>query len=374
MREEREPRDGPAAGLRDLTQQLDVLVAHRVHAAGVQDHLDGAPAHVVQAAHDPGQLLTAGVAAGQRAALVADVIARGRGGEAEGAGFHGLAEQPPHGGDLVVGGRALEGGLAHHVVAQGREGDEAGDVDTEAAPVDGIEILAVALPLPVDAGLHDVVGDGLDVDEVLHQDLARRRLHRRHAHAAVAHDDRGHAVPRRARHHRVPRDLRVVVRVRIDEARRQHQPLGVDHALGGVAVGTADLADDAVVDAEIAHEAGAAGSVADARVLDQQVEHSCFPFSLDGREVTWRRASGEVEVAGAPASLACRRKPLRARLARAPHPPEGAGLLDSLLVGGSLAEPGAATATTARHDGAPATSTSPDARRHVASRTVSCVA
>ena len=84
MREEREPRDGPAAGLRDLAQQLDVLVAHRVHPAGVQDHLDRAPADVVQAAHDPGQLLAAGVAAGQRAALVADVVARGGGGEAEG--------------------------------------------------------------------------------------------------------------------------------------------------------------------------------------------------------------------------------------------------------------------------------------------------
>ena len=273
MGEQRQPRDRPAAGAGDLAQQLDVLVAHRVHAAGVQDHLDGAPADVVQAAHHADQLLAAGVAAGQRPPLVADVIARGGGGEAEGARLHRLAQQAAHGGDLVLGGGALERGLAHHVVTQRGEGHQPRHVDAEAAAVDGVEVLAVALPLPVDARLHDVVGNGLDVDEVLHQDLARRRLHRRHAHAAVAHDDGGHAVPRRAGDHRIPRDLRVVVRVRIDEAWCQHQAARVEHALGGQAVAPADRADETVLDAEVAHEAGAAGSVDDPRVLDQQIEH-----------------------------------------------------------------------------------------------------
>jgi hypothetical protein len=64
--------------------------------------------------------------------------------------------------------------------------------------------------------------------------------------------------------------------------------------------------------------------------------------------------TGIARGAGAPAWLACRRNSLRARLARAPHPPEGVGLWPLRFVGGSLAGPCARTATTARHDGAPA--------------------
>src|ERR671919_1327962 len=67
--------------------------------------------------------------------------------------------------------------------------------------------------------------------------------------------------------------------------------------------------------------------------------------------------------AGAPAWLAGRRNSLRARLARAPHPPQGAGARRSRIVVGSLAVPCARTATTARHDGAPA-APAPDPRRH----------
>ena len=225
-----------------------------------------------------GQLLPAGVAAGQRPALVADVVARGGGGEPEGPRFHGLAQQAPHGGDFVLRRRPLERGLAHDVVAQRRERHQAGHVDAEPAPVDGVEVLAVALPLPVDARLHDVVRNGLDVHEVLHEDLARLRLHRRHAHAAVAHDHGGHAVPRRAGQERVPGDLGVVVRVRIDEARRQDEAVGVDHPLRRLAVRLADGPDDAVLDPELPHEARRARAIADARVLDQQVEHEGSPF------------------------------------------------------------------------------------------------
>jgi hypothetical protein len=273
MRQHGQPRHRPAARLRDLAQERDVVVADRPHPARVQDDLDGAPSDVVQATHDADELVAAGVAAGQRPSLVADVVARGRGREAEGAGLHGLTQQAPHGGDLVAGGGALERRLAHHVVAQRREGHQPGDVDAESAAVDGVEVLAVALPLPVDAGLHDVVGDRLDVDEVLHEDLARLGLHGSHAHAAVAHDHGRHAVPGRARDHRVPRDLGIVVCVGIDEPRRQHQAAGVEHPVGRVSVALADRPDETVLHAEVAHEARHAGAVDDPRVLDQQVEH-----------------------------------------------------------------------------------------------------
>src|SRR5204862_6637381 len=113
----------------------------------------GAPAGVVRAAHGAGQLVAAGVAAGQRPPLVAHVIARGRRAEAERPRLQGLAQQAPHGRDLLLGGGALERGLAYHVVAQRREGDQPRHVDSETAAVDRVEVLAVALPLPVAAGL-----------------------------------------------------------------------------------------------------------------------------------------------------------------------------------------------------------------------------
>ena len=43
-------------------------------------------------------------------------------------------------------------------------------------------------------------------------------------------EHRGDAVPRRRRRERIPVELRVVVRVDVDEARRDDQPVGVDHA------------------------------------------------------------------------------------------------------------------------------------------------
>ena len=264
---------------------------------------------VGEAAHDADQLLAARVAAGERPPLVADVIARGRGREAEGARLHRLAQEAPHGGDLAVGRRALERRLAHDVVAQRRERDEARHVDAEPAAVDGVEVLAVALPLPVDARLHDVVRNGLDVHQVLHEDLARLGLHGRHADAAVPHDHGGDAVPRRAGQQRIPGDLGVVVRVGIDEAGRQDEAVGVEHALRRLAVGPAEIPDDAVLDPEGPHEARRARPVADPRVLDQEVQHE-VPLSLPGRSPRRAVALSRPPSMASPAGL------VKARLAR----------------------------------------------------------
>src|SRR5262249_60246771 len=67
---------------------------------------------------------------------------------------------------------------------------------------------------------------------------------------------------------------------------------------------------------------------------------------------------------GAPAWRAGRRASLRARLARAPHPPTGARSRARRGERGSLAEPSALTATTARHDVAPVACAAGGRRRH----------
>ena len=62
-------------------------------------------------------------------------------------------------------------------------------------------------------------GNVLDAFHETDEPVVLVGLGRREADAAVAHDDRGHAVPAARREQRVPGDLAVEVRVHVDEAR-----------------------------------------------------------------------------------------------------------------------------------------------------------
>src|SRR5712691_4643620 len=69
-----------------------------------------------------------------------------------------------------------------------------------------VEQLPITFPAPVDTRLHDVVRNSLDVHQVVHEDVARLRLHRRHTDTAIAHHYRGHAVPWGTGEERIPGD------------------------------------------------------------------------------------------------------------------------------------------------------------------------
>src|SRR5206468_4226652 len=107
---------------------------------------------------------------------------------------------------------------------------------------------------------------GLDVPQALPGDLARLGLAGRDADAAIAHHHGGDAVPRRGRDRAVPANLRVVVGVRIDEARRHDQPVGIDGALGALA----DLAD-------LGHLAAGNGDVGLVALGARAVDHGAVP-------------------------------------------------------------------------------------------------
>src|SRR5439155_24554483 len=100
---------------------------------------------------------------------------------------------------------------------------EKSDVDPKPTPGGRVQVLRKAFPVPREAPGEDIVRNGLDVDEVPGRDLTLGGLARRQADAAIAHEHGGHAVPRRAGDERVPADLRVVVRMRIDEDRRNNK-------------------------------------------------------------------------------------------------------------------------------------------------------
>src|SRR6185503_11961141 len=92
------------------------------------------------------------------------------------------------------------------------------------------------------------------------------------AETAIADHHRGDAVPRRQRAVRIPEELRVVVRVQVDEARRHDQAAGVDHLVGIVGAQLADLGDHPVLDAKVALEARQPAAVDDHAAADHAVE------------------------------------------------------------------------------------------------------
>ena len=123
--------------------------------------------------------------------------------------------------------------LAHHVGAHRAVRHLRADVDRARPLGERVEVLGERLPAPVDALAQRGAGDVLDALHQLDQPLLAAGVHRREADAAVAHHDRGDAVPARRRELRVPGGLAVVVRVHVDEAGRDQQAVGVDLSRAG---------------------------------------------------------------------------------------------------------------------------------------------
>ena len=74
-----------------------------------------------------------------------------------------------------------------------------------------------------------------------------------------------------------PSDLRIVVRVRVDDAGHDDEPVGVDRLRG--AREAADVRDDAVLDADVGDALRQSRAVHDGAVLDDRVEaHAVHPM------------------------------------------------------------------------------------------------
>ncbi len=103
-------------------------------------------------------------------------------------------------------------------------------VDRRAALFDRVEVLLERFERPFIAQprLQRVEAHPLDFLERSHDESAMLGARRRDTEAAIAHHHRGHTVPRRYGHHAVPQDLRVVVRVDVDEAGGDHAAARLD--------------------------------------------------------------------------------------------------------------------------------------------------
>ena len=216
------------------------------------------------------QFVATGIAAGQRPPAVAEMLVQDRAGKSESACIHGAAEQRLDFRGFISRGGPLHRFFAHDVVPERGQRCEETEVHRRLAPCRGIHEFGESLPVPGDAFRQHFERNGFDVDEVAHRDLARLGFARRDSHAAIAHHHAGYAVPRRRRHRAVPADLRVVMGMRIDEARR-HDAIGCVDGLSGAAADAADLDDLPAVDGNVRVFSRRAGPVDDEAVLDQQV-------------------------------------------------------------------------------------------------------
>jgi hypothetical protein len=95
--------------------------------------------------------------------------------------------------------------------------------------------------------------------------------------AAVAGDHRRDAVVARRRRVALERDLRIVVRVRVDDAGHDDEAVGVDRLLR--AGEASDVRDDAVLDADVRDALRQSRAVHHRAVLDDRIEaHAVHPM------------------------------------------------------------------------------------------------
>ena len=257
--------DGAAGRLAEAAHQR-VLHLGAVAAAG----LDEAGAEIAQHVAEREDLLLVGPDRRDVDALRVKMALVARHRQAERAGLHAVADEALHPADLVVGGGALLALVAHHVIAHCGVADQIADIDAEVA-VHLLEVFGEGLPGEFER-VENLHRDRFDVGEKFVEPplLLSVLLHRRQRQRAIAEDHAGRAVVARERAQRVPGDLRVVMAMVVDKARRHDEALGIDGACRRPRQ-FADLDDLAVLDPDIAAERRRARAVDDAAVLDQQI-------------------------------------------------------------------------------------------------------
>ena len=177
-----------------------------------------------------------------RSPLIAYMRRRFRSRIAERTGLQSFPHDALHAPDLVRPRRPFGGFRSEGIKAQRRMPQKNGHVDQRTLLFHDIEILGKRLepPIVAETGLKRLDAHALDILE-RPQDKAAMLLARRcDAEAAIAHHDRRHTVPRRDRQLPVPKKLRIVMRMDVDDAGSNHLPPGIDSRLragGGVSHG-----------------------------------------------------------------------------------------------------------------------------------------
>ena len=184
--------------------------------------------------------------------------------EADRALLERLGQQPLHVRQLV--GRRRTVVVAHRAHADRPVRREVGGVDRDPVRVEPVEVLADRAPAPVEPGRILVPAGELPA-QLLEHLVGDRGV----AEAVLAEHVERHALVHLRLVGRIDEQLQVGVRVHVDEARADEEPVRVDHALRGL-VDATDVRDPAARDADVGAVPGIAGAVDHAAAADQHVE------------------------------------------------------------------------------------------------------
>ena len=117
--------------------------------------------------------------------------------------------------------------------------------------VHGIQELWEGHPVPRHPETHRLVRDRLDARHREHRPLAHLRWDGRETEAAVPDDDARDAVPTGQRAVGIPEQLRIVMRVEVDESRSDNKALGVQNLSAVRSIQLPQLRDSSVLDPHI---------------------------------------------------------------------------------------------------------------------------
>src|SRR6267378_4570958 len=149
------------------------------------------------------------------------------------------------------------------------------------------EVLRHRFELPADAAPQHFERHALDLRQVAHHQVPVRRTARRDGEAAVADDRGGDAERRRGRGARIPGELRVVMRVVVDDPRHQRQAAGIDCFFCAV-LDFSDFRDAAVLDAHVSVPGRRTQTVEKQRAADREVVHGGWPVYWRAMELLKR--------------------------------------------------------------------------------------
>ena len=148
------------------------------------------------------------------------------------------------------------------------------------ATVEALEVLPEALPVPVDPGFERDERHALHLRHHPTRVVGVARLQRGQREPAVAAEHRGHSVERRRCRVAIPVQLRVVVRVDVDEPGRDDEPRGVEGLRGQLARELADPDDAAVLHGDVGAPRRRAQAVDDESAGDEVIEHARPPKTV----------------------------------------------------------------------------------------------
>ncbi len=171
------------------------------------------------------------------------------------------------GGDGIFGHRAL----AHHVIAHGAVADHTDHVESRVQALHRIEVLRESLPIPRKTTENRLTRNVFHAFHEFGEIAARLGGHRGESDTAVTHENRGHAVPRRRSHERIPSDLRVEMSVQVDESRGHHMTGGVDLTCGLDPRQIADRRDAITVDRHISEHCFGTDSIDDRSTANDEI-------------------------------------------------------------------------------------------------------